>query len=47
MCNYNDRYIDMEYNYDSDSDESIFAGMSAKKLAILTVIVGLGVFIAV
>jgi hypothetical protein len=44
---YNDRYIDMGYDYDSDSDESIFAGMSGKKLGILIVIVGLGAFIAV
>jgi hypothetical protein len=37
----------MGYDYGSDSDESIFAGMSGKKLGILIVIVGLGAFIAV
>jgi hypothetical protein len=43
----NDGYIDMDHDYDSDSGESIFAGMSGKKLGILIVIVGLGAFIAV
>jgi hypothetical protein len=38
----------MGYDSDySDSGESIFAGMSGKKLGILIVIVGLGAFIAV